>query len=319
MIRLVNRGLSNSWPTCTILRQRPCRYQSIASNEPRAVQTSVYGIYGSVNGTPVHATAASETRLNIISADFAKECRLEIGPLKHSCTLANSTRIESIGKATGIWQFDGEFFQRAIEFLVLPESSRPVVLGLDFLSRTRTLKTNWHRIRSRRVFEEPFYCLHLLDHAPRVIAGTVNGEPVLAIPSTGCEMNLVSESYLQRRGLDSRMLKDDAQQVKLADGSLAQTTGRIRMRWRFGDEGLLDSWSLTFLVMRDCLYDVVLGQDLLYQSNAFLQYEDCFRDVDSARIRSTGFHAGIASVPFFMLAFQRKQGMLLTFNCLPKQ
>jgi hypothetical protein len=272
--------------------------------------TFQFGINGSINGVPVYAAPASETRLNIISAEFAKTCDLEIEPLKYACTLANYSKVESIGKAVGIWQFQGESLKGKVEFLVWPQSSYPVILGMDFLSHTRTLDVNWHRVRVREhQADGGFYCINLAGIAPRVIAGRIAGEPVLAIPATGCEMNLISERYIYRRGLDNKVYRDDTQQVMLADGRLAPTSGRIRARWRFGDEGILNSWGLEFFVMRDCLYDVVLGQKLLYASSAFLQYEGCFKGHGSERSHAVNkLLAGIGCVPTFMLAFQRKHG-----------
>lgn len=273
----------------------------------------VYGIYGSVNGAKVHATPASETGLNLMSAAFAKESGIEVRPFAHRCTFANGLESGPLGTAFGDWQFEGEFLQHRVQFVVLPETSRPVVLGADFLMRTETLDTHWHRIREGRIDDDDFHCLHICDDVPQSVIGTLAKQPVLAVPATSCEMNIVSQAYVALRDLEDNVRSDDCSRrcLKLADGTYIRSKGRIHLPWRFGNEGWMDTWGLDFDVVEDCRYDVILGKDVLYKSDAFITYEDCFKSMEPSSCTTSLLRSGISKLPFFMLAFRKRPSKFL--------
>lgn len=302
MLRLTFGGFNRQLPSSQRLFQRLFTAAAIHADTP------LYGIHGLVNGAAVYAAPASETRLNLMSAGFARECGIDVRPFRYACSLAHGKKIESVGRGTAMWQFQGEFMRRSVEFLILPETSRPVILGSGFLACTHTLTTNWHRIRKQTVPASGVHCLHLLDCPPGAVAGTVRGEPVLAVPGTGCEINIISDAYVQRRGLEKRVHREewDRPWVRLANGSLVKTQGRISLSWRFGDEGVMSSWALDFWVLENCDYDVILGQDVLFGSNAFLAYEDCFKNRKPTSRFNDPLEAGVSPLPALMLAFRRK-------------
>jgi len=224
--------------------------------------------------------------------------------------------VKPTGTAKAVWQFDGEVMDKGVvDFVVLPDCSRPVIFGHDFLDRTGTMTSNWHRLRVEAVPAEDFSCVHILGEPPQCIAGRIRKVPVHALPATGCEINLISERYLLLRDLGDKVNKDIKDWIKLTDGRLVQTTGVIRMSWAFGSEKWLNIWpGLYFSVLPDCPYDVVLGQELLYDSNAFLRYSDCFRKTipNSCHL----LQAGIAVTPSIILAFRRKPGISTCSNRL---
>ena len=54
-----------------------------------------------------------------------------------------------------------------------------------------------------------------------------------------------------------------------ADGSQQETVGQVETSWTF-ESG--PSITLIFEVLEDCIYDVILGQDVLWEHNVFDTY-----------------------------------------------
>ncbi|KAL2061003.1 hypothetical protein VTL71DRAFT_9055 [Oculimacula yallundae] len=75
----------------------------------------------------------------------------------------------------------------------------------------------------------------------------------------------------------------DQNLLQFADGSLAMTSGSIHARWIFPRTIGSESFSLfvDFHILRGCPHSVILGQDILDETDAFSKHEDCFVELDS--------------------------------------
>lgn len=242
-----------------------------------------HGIYGSIDGKPVFATAATESRFNVISREMAESCHLPIS--QHSSTLGQGYCGQSttIGRCNVMWTFEGDFMDQVpVEFHVLPKCPSSIVLGLPFLMRTKTLTRNWHRLRVRQIPMPPQHTpsLHLLDITQHAIVGTLAKQRVLALPATGSDLNAVSETFVRARGLAHRIEQEDwdIYPVGLIDGRIIETQGTVTLPWRFGDGRMWDNWHTDFAVLQDIPYDVILGRQLLYESGAYSRYIDFISD-----------------------------------------
>jgi hypothetical protein len=278
--------------------------KSTTKSAEASIQGIIHGVRGSINNVPVLVSTASETKYNVISEEFAHQCRLEIRKYTDTFVVGDGREISAVGKTNASWQFDGEAVgMETVEFVVLSRCSRPVIFGNNFLRHTRTLRTNWHRLKWETA-EPDFSCVHILGDSPQSIAGTIGRNPVHALPATGCDINLVSEKYVHSLKLSHRVREERKNPIKLMDGSMVKSVGEIGLTWAFGDERFLDSWPwLRFSVLPDCPYDVVLGRDLLFNSNAFLRYSGCLRKETPS---SHKLEAGITIMPSILLAFSKK-------------
>ena len=57
--------------------------------------------------------------------------------------------------------------------------------------------------------------------------------------------------------------------LEFADGSQQETVGQVETSWTF-DSG--QSITLIFEVLEDCIYDVILGEEVLWEHNVFETY-----------------------------------------------
>jgi hypothetical protein len=255
---------------------------SAGSNQP-ATRDS-HGVYGFINGQEAFAAVATESRFNVISRGMAESYHLPI--TKASSALGEIT---SVGRCTAMWEFDRDVMDNGpVDFHVLADCPKSIVFGLPFLLQTKTLTRNWHRLRARQIpaSPEPVPSVHFLDSVGHRIAGQLHGTPVLALPATGSDVNIVSGAFIRSQNLSRKVRQHERQCISLIDGREEETKGSIGLRWRFGNESLMKSWYEDFVVLEDSPYDVTLGRSLLYASNAYLAYTEYFRELGSHSKRS---------------------------------
>jgi hypothetical protein len=93
------------------------------------------------------------------------------------------------------------------------------------------------------------------DHI--MLPGTLDGIQVTALPDTGSERNIVSDSFIRRRGHHISTVQNEGYIFTLADGGKVQSRGEIILRWNFHRES--QTWDLLFHVLTGCTYDVIIG------------------------------------------------------------
>ena len=276
--------------------------------EGLALATRVHGVPGHINGVDTFALASTESPHNVVAECFATNCGLPIKRTKRAFKLANGTSTHAIGTTMAQWRFSGETTHtKELTFHVLSTGSCDVILGSEYLRESRTMDTNWHRIESREVDKTYIPRVNILGSATHSVVGTFEKEHIYGLPGTGCEANLVSEYYLRQRDLEWLVDRHVCRSVVLADGSLAITTGQVTAAWRYGR----DRWPwrtnfAVFDVLPDCPYHVVLGQDLLYGSAAYLRYASCFVEREPSAVRC--LHGGVLLAPIFMQGLRSKAG-----------
>lgn len=275
----------------------------------------IHGLHGSLNGFDVFASAATESQYNIISAQFAKHCGLSIGGKSQELDLARGRKTKCIGTATADWKFRGEaIHKKLLNFLVLPECTRDVVLGYNFLEETRTLSTNWHRLETLETQEgiDPIPCAPILGAVKHRVVGTLEKRPLHAVPGTGSEVNILSEDYLRECGLTWLLERDCRRVLKFIDGTKVGTLGQVRAAWRFGrDRWPWQTHIVRFDVLPGCHHSAVLGQKLLFESFAYIGHADCFVEdsLDAPKCWQKPMKSGVGLVPFFMRAPAAPKGI----------
>jgi hypothetical protein len=267
--------------------------------------TTIHGLHGVLNGVAVFTSPAAESCYNVISARFAKHCGLSIRGKPHDLVLANGRKTRCLGRTTGNWSFRGEIIHnQELDFLVLPECTRDVVLGHKVLQETQTLNTNWHRLEKLETYHDAdaMPCTQVLGHVKHRIVGTLEKKRLHAVPGTGSEVNILSEDCLRERGLLWLLERDTQRFLKLIDGSEVKTVGQVRAAWRFGrDRWPWQTHIVTFDVLSDCPHDVVLGQKLLFESFAYICHAECFVEHSSNTPSYwQPMRSGAALVPAFM-------------------
>lgn len=72
--------------------------------------------------------------------------------------------------------------------------------------------------------------------------------------------------YAQRHGLKIKCRPRNCKLLQFADGTYQMAVGQVQTTWTF-ESGL--SIPVTFEVLQDCLHDVILGEEVIYENDVF--------------------------------------------------
>ncbi|GKT54382.1 hypothetical protein ColTof4_13828 [Colletotrichum tofieldiae] len=201
--------------------------------------------------------------------------------------MANGKFVDTIGSFKAVWKFASDPTKSwKITFYVVNKLVHDAVLGKDFLMCSETMTKHRHRL-SR--LKKPIHTLQGLQMlsvnnigaVTQRLQGMIVGDPVEALPDSGSEPNLLSLNYVIRRGFHDLVNTNDIRMIQLADGTVQKTMGSMWLNWAYasssGDNS--DKWFehfVEFHVLDGCAYDVILGQDVLKDTDAFVTHEGSF-------------------------------------------
>ncbi|CAJ2501974.1 Uu.00g048270.m01.CDS01 [Anthostomella pinea] len=256
----------------------------------------------------LHNTRHSDTgaEYNIIAASFATRLGLKVqhrsGDERKLLRMANGKQIQTCGTVEAAWHFSNSARNGTggsdgwrIVFHVLGGFVYDLVLGNGFLMETKTMSHFKERLARipRPLSALSVLRMNLLGVPSQRVRGTLDSEwhsLVWALPDSGSEPNLLSWDYVQRQGWAvAKMDMLDRRLLQFADGSVDKTEGSITARWSFAHANARGSplgaiqqdVEIEFHVMRDCPYDMILGQDVLEETDAFLAHQEAFGYVTS--------------------------------------
>jgi hypothetical protein len=192
-------------------------------------------------------------------------------PDSKTTRLGNGKQVEIVGHATMPFSFKGETESHQLDFLVLPRCVKDVILGSPFLQLTKLFERHAHRI-VRKIREFPGFQACYTASQERVV-GLLDGELVHALPDTGSDVMLISETYAKRRGLHVDRGLHHCFPLTFADGSQSWTSGIAKdVSWQYGTDG--GEFTLCdFYVLKDLQCDVLLSYDFLHRNDAFSLHE----------------------------------------------
>jgi hypothetical protein len=196
-----------------------------------------------------------------------------------SITIGSGITLRTTGTTVAPFRFDGERETYALRFHILPDCIHNIVLGKVFLKATATfsLAINFFRRVKRRVTNalSKHDLLYLGDRAPR-FTGLVNGQRQEALADSGARVMVMDESYARSIGLPIAQGKQFTTKLRFADGSTAWTSGMtLGVTWEFGQGGRNVPYNLDFHILKNAPANVILSDDFLFGTNAFVLY-DCF-------------------------------------------
>jgi hypothetical protein len=101
-----------------------------------------------------------------------------------------------------------------------------------------------------------------------IISGMLGGLSVSALGDKGATANFISADHVQRQCAE--IDKDACTVFTKPNGTLVETLGVAKLLFRFDGES--DAHLLTFHVLKNCLYDVILGNPFLQATATFTRY-----------------------------------------------
>lgn len=238
--------------------------------------SSMYMLPGKLHQSHVNALPDTGADRNAISLDLAQKLGFWMDTNdQHTFVLPNNCKMQSLGTVTETFYFDGEHDPHIVKFDVLRDSPYELILGDLFLSHTETLKKYSHRLRKTPVPNPRIRPFCNMDRPRSRLVGVLDGEVTVALPDTGCMVNLISMEYARAHGLQSSIDTSDRGYLRYADGHVEPTLGSMTLPWAFADQSnrVLD---LDFEVVADCRYDVVLGQEILLDEHVYRDHAESF-------------------------------------------
>lgn len=280
---------------------------SIKSLEPHNRNTGYikrqWRIPCTLSGRPVSAFPDSGSSLNLLSESLASKFHLQITTTnrKH-VELPDGKEISTLGTVSVPFLFKNESTSYPLIFHVMKDCAHHCILGKKFLEDTKTLGENCaKRVKETIVSARSRLKCYLVDAPKERLMGKINGIPIGGLPDTGANANIMSRATAE--GLDLKILKGKSHtnRVRFIDRSSSSTSGTVYgVKWKFGTgDGL--THTLDIHILDDLPCGVVLCDDILFENNAFMAYEEHFvgRDAKGLNLDGSDFIGFIdVGVPF---------------------
>ncbi|KAH8901573.1 DnaJ-domain-containing protein [Thozetella sp. PMI_491] len=251
---------------------------------------------GLINGHQIAAIPDTGAGYNMIAAAYAEELGIDL-PSPYSpegkpqtLRMANGRTIKTSGTVTAEWVFasdDAPAQRWKLGFHVLADFIYDLVLCNEFLRASETMSKHTNRLsrvpRPLRVLQVLF--VNNLGPVNQRLLGTLNGDRVEALPDSGSEPNLLSTKYVMQRDWLRNVDTSDVRLLQFADGSVQRTGGSVVVNWEFRTPNGRVAGSVVaveFHLLSGAVYDAIIGQDVLEDTDAFSRYTESFEDVKDA-------------------------------------
>lgn len=240
-------------------------------------------VEGNVDGLSVEALPDAGTTGSFVSPALVGTLGLRVKPdTQGEVALADGSLVHSPGVVFVPWVFSSESRIYDLDCRILPGCIHDIILGSHFLTKTRTLTSFLHRVRSR-VTETPRRLrLRLLGTEQQLLLGNLNGCPTAALPDTGSDIEVASVAYVSKLGLAVDTDKSKQVLVEYANGSTSWTSGIVRIViWTAGGhKSVFDLYVLEGLQV-----DVILGKEYVFEMGVFSEESDFILESDMEELR----------------------------------
>lgn len=277
--------LSSPMKKATAGNHSPLTLSSPSKRPARSIRV----LEGYVGGKHVQAKPDTGAQANFMSLSFAESLGLDLDQeelgSRIGFPMANGQKIWSIAQVSARWRFKNAVSESyELKFFVLEKLIYDVVIGDEFLQWTRTMSVHKDRLSWAPRPKSTLHIRHvdILGQPNQRIRGILDEQLTSALPDSGAEPNLVSYDYANRRGWVPWKLSGDRNFIQYPDGSLSRTEGQVLAIWRFhlGQEPYADR-AVSFEVVHNLRFDVVLGEEFLDDTNAFKEHAGFFHDATS--------------------------------------
>ena len=245
-----------------------------------------------INGTEYSSIADTGAAENIMDLDTVRKLGLPISIRPDSLlrfSLCDGKIVRSIGKTVAQVTFaKGAPTPTQCSFYVLKKCAVPLIMGKKFLESTETLTKFKHRLRERLATLGRFSRILEIGSSSQRLSCRLDGRDVLVNPDSGSEINVMSSAFAKKHGYYHQRSTHHGR-VVLGDGSEAETIGVITASVILGSRHE-KSYQEVFHILPGLSSDILLGEDILHESDAFSQFADDFIDVGS---ESDLFHLNV--------------------------
>lgn len=241
-----------------------------------------------IHGLTINSRADSGSEDNIIRRDLISRLNLGIEnalEYRKKFCIANGKSVRALGRVCMKYGFAKDpSIEMCCTFYVFSQLISPIIMGMAFLDETETVTKHRYRLQPRlfRLLAGPPQLCSLNNPRCRLLC-IVNSLPGLANADTGSDMDLMSSSYVRRRGFVMTEVDLECSTIEFADATTALIVGKVDMPIVIGGDEEHQTLNI-FYVLEELTCDVLLSEEYLFETNAFeryshaFSYEDCDDD-----------------------------------------
>ena len=222
-------------------------------------------------------------RANFIDCDLASKLKLRLRNEKGDCkrfTMGNGKIVKALGRVKAVCAFaKGAETKMKCWFYVLNEMASPLIMGSQFLEKTRTLSDHVHRLEDcipNPVISPMVNLIGSTQHAKRRFTAHIDHRLTLINADTGSDLDLMSSTYVRAHGYQLDRRRRCRKRVRFADNTVAETIGQVQATLTLCDGS---TYLKVFDILPNLTSDVLLGQFTLEEINAFTFHRNSFVDV----------------------------------------
>ena len=222
-------------------------------------------------------------RGNFMDCDLASKLNLRLRAEKGDCkrfSMGNGKIVKALGRVRAVCAFAKEAYTKMkCWFYVFDELASPLIMGSQFLEKTKTLSDYVHRLEDCIPKPGTVPMVNLVgstQHAKRRLTAYIDHRYTLINADSGSDLDLMSSTYVRAHGYRLDRRRRCRKRVRFADNTMAETIGQVQATLTLEDGSM---YTKTFDVLPELTSDVLLGQFTLEEIKAFQIHRSSFVDV----------------------------------------
>ncbi len=222
-------------------------------------------------------------RGNFIDCDLASKLNLRLRNEKGDCkrfSMGNGKVVKALGRVKAVCAFAKEVQTKMkCWFYVFDGLASPLIMGSQFLEKTKTLSDHVHRLEDCIPNPGISPMVNLIgstQHAKRRFTAHIDHRLTLINADTGSDLDLMSSTYARAHGYRLDRRRRCRKRVRFADNTIAETIGQVQATLTLEDGSM---YPRMFDVLPNLTSEVLLGQFTLEEISAFRFHRSSFVDV----------------------------------------
>ena len=236
---------------------------------------------------------------NFIALDLVNDLQLHIRrneSNRKTFSLGNGKVVRSVGMVKASCAFVKEAqTSMKCRFHVFEKLTSPLIMGLEFLEKTKTLSHFTGRLEDRLPNASIVPMVNFIGSAQRAkrrFSALINDSHTYINADSGSDLDLMSFAHVKRKGYKIDRSRDHRKRIQLADTTVVETIGQVRATLTLENgrsysklfdvlPGLASDVlpGLASDVLPGLASDVLIGETSLEEINAFTTLQNSFVDI----------------------------------------
>ena len=192
----------------------------------------------------------------------------------------NGKVVQSIGKVKTMCAFAKDTNTRVkCWFYVFNNLAAPLIVGSEFLEKTKTMSTFTNRLENRLPDGKAILMFNFIGfthRSKRRFVALIDGRQTRILADSGSDLDLMSSTYVRAHGYETDRRRECRKRIQIADSSLVESIGQVRAELTLADGS---NHIELFDVLFKLTFDVLLDETSLEEIEAFTVHKNSFVEV----------------------------------------